>query len=380
MDDFGLQTPPIPPTPTPPSPLGAIASATAGTPPPPVQPETPVITQPKKKFPFKPVVGTLVALLLVGGTVFLSRQLVQQRQTAEQEAAGIKCKDIDNPKDCNLACSVPKPNGKQFACKWHYPSNDCNESGQECEGGLEKPCSSLIIPCGANTIECGGTLGHDQFCIDAGGQYGCYDIGIACRDWAIGSCPQGQVNCYYCPNQFEFKDGCPGSGYPTAPLPAGVDYDKDSCKIKGSWCGLVQCDQDKNNFVSKIDRECASPKPSHLPSPTPSPSPISTLSCIDLTKNKPAPKLNDVVTFTCEANFSGVKNQRAYFRYSIDNGVTFTTPEPADGVPIDAATKKASHNITISQEGNWETQCRVCARPNNNDPLICTTWGRANVP
>ena len=191
MDDLGLQQTPLSP---------ATASATAGQPSaPPVQPETPVITPPKKKFPFKPVIGTLVALLLVGGTVFLSRQLIQQRQTVEQQAAGVKCKDQKTPKDCNGTCSVPKKNGKQFACKWHYPSEDCNESGKECEGGKPPLSCDIIVPCGDNTYQCGGYNGNERFCLANPPIYSCQQVGIACKDWSLNTgCPTTPVNTYYC--------------------------------------------------------------------------------------------------------------------------------------------------------------------------------------
>lgn len=261
MDDLGLQQTPLSP---------ATASATAGQPSaPPVQPETPVITPPKKKFPFKPVIGTLVALLLVGGTVFLSRQLIQQRQTVEQQAAGVKCKDQKTPKDCNGTCSVPKKNGKQFACKWHYPSEDCNESGKECEGGKPPLSCDIIVPCGDNTYQCGGYNGNERFCLANPPIYTCQQVGIACKNWNIGTCPPEPVTCYYCPNQFEFLDGCPGSGFPTADPPGGVHYDKDSCSIKGNWCGLVQCDHLNTEFISGIDNNCdENPPASPPPLPT----------------------------------------------------------------------------------------------------------------
>lgn len=341
MDDTGLPNPII--NPAPPTPQVPVEN-------PQIQKPVNQTVRGLKKLAPKLVAGAFVVALLVGGA-FLGVNQVQKQQVVEQQAAQEAvigpCKDNKTKQQCDKGCSLPKgPNNINYECRWDLKTDECKDSDKYCpevEGGQEK-------------------------------------------------CLTEPVNCYYCPNQFVWQQ-CPsqqGGGFSSAPLPAGVGYDVSACKITGRWCGMVQCDSSAGSS-SKIDNYC-NPKPSHIPSPSPSPSaspsaspspsvsPTPSLTCVDLTKNKPAPQLNDVVTFTCQANFSSVNNQRAYFRYSIDNGATFITPEPAAGVAIDATTKKASHNITISQPGNWEVQCRVCARPANGDPQICTAWGRANVP
>jgi len=302
MDDLGLQQTPLSP---------ATASATAGQPSaPPVQPETPVITPPKKKFPFKPVIGTLVALLLVSGTVFLSRQLIQQRQTVEQQAAlPGTCKN--RPKDQCNGCG-PVKNDKQYECKWDYKDDGCRE-GKECVDG--KPplsCDDLITDCtdscsiGGGTppgpdgcYKCGGYNGNSEFCIKGSSQYTCFQVGVACKDWSLNTgCPTTPVNTYYCKGVTAFV---PGGCAENDPLPGGVHYFNTTntiagpCGITGNWCGEIQVDQIKNasgqdctnhdipgcNSYEQLDDNCDENPPA---SPSPSPSPTATIpDCTSLT-------------------------------------------------------------------------------------------------
>lgn len=308
MDDLGLQQTPLSP---------ATASATAGQPSaPPVQPETPVITPPKKKFPFKPVIGTLVALLLVSGTVFLSRQLIQQRQTVEQQAVGQPgtCKDRSKT-DCNGCGPEKGPDDKRYECVWRKGEDgemECRE-GKECVNG--KPplvCEDLITDCTDNCAnggesppgpdgcyKCGGYNGNSEFCIKGSSQYTCFQVGVACKDWSLNTgCPTTPVNTYYCKGVTAFV---PGGCAENDPLPGGVHYFNTTntiagpCGITGNWCGEIQVDQIKNasgqdctnhyipgcNSYEQLDDNCDENPPA---SPSPSPSPTATIpDCTSLT-------------------------------------------------------------------------------------------------
>ena len=290
MDDLGLQQTPLSP---------ATASATAGQPSaPPVQPETPVITPPKKKFPFKPVIGTLVALLLVGGTVFLSRQLIQQRQTVEQQAVGQPgtCKDRSKT-DCNGCGPEKGPDDKRYECVWRKGEDgemECRE-GKECVDGKPPLSCDIIVPCGDNTYQCGGYNGNSEFCIKGSSQYTCFQVGVACKDWSLNTgCPTTPVNTYYCKGVTAFV---PGGCAENDPLPGGVHYFNTTntidgpCGITGNWCGEIQVDQIKNasgqdctnhnitgcNSYEQLDDNCDENPPA-------SPSPLPTIpDCTSLT-------------------------------------------------------------------------------------------------
>ncbi|KKT46632.1 MAG: hypothetical protein UW37_C0020G0009 [Candidatus Gottesmanbacteria bacterium GW2011_GWA2_44_17] len=108
--------------------------------------------------------------------------------------------------------------------------------------------------------------------------------------------------------------------------------------------------------------------------PSPSPSPSPSTSCVDLTKNKATPTMGDTVNFTCEANFtpSAAISPVAYFRYSTDNGATFTNV--GSGVAVNSTTLKASQDVLINKVGDWEVQCRVCT---DSTATACTAWGLA---
>jgi len=290
MDDLGLQQTPLSP---------ATASATAGQPSaPPVQPETPVITPPKKKFPFKPVIGTLVALLLVGGTVFLSRQLIQQRQTVEQQAVGQPgtCKDRSKT-DCNGCGPEKGPDDKRYECVWRKGEDgemECRE-GKECVDGKPPLSCDIIVPCGDNTYQCGGYNGNERFCLANPPIYTCQQVGIACKDWSLNTgCPTTPVNTYYCKGVTAFV---PGGCAENDPLPGGVHYFNTTntitgpCGITGNWCGEIQVDQIKNdlgqdcishdisgcNSYEQLDDNCDENPPA-------SPSPLPTIpDCTSLT-------------------------------------------------------------------------------------------------
>jgi len=86
MNDFGLPTPPAP------------------------IPETPVITPPKKKFPFKIAAGVLMVLLLAAG-VFVTDKITLQRQIIESQGktAKMKPKDVKKRK---IAVVLPTAVGR----------------------------------------------------------------------------------------------------------------------------------------------------------------------------------------------------------------------------------------------------------------------------
>lgn len=97
-----------------------------------------------------------------------------------------------------------------------------------------------------------------------------------------------------------------------------------------------------------------------------------TVSCVGLTKDKAVPNLDDQVTFSCEASFSG-GSPVAYFRYRVDD-LQFN--EDPTAYPIDPATHRASKLQTIAPYGNWVYQCKVCT--DSTPQASCTAWGEAN--
>lgn len=299
MDDFGLPTPVTPPTP-----------------PPVPQPETPVIIPPKKKFPAMAVAGALSLMLLIGGVVYLSRQLVQQRQVAEQQAEEGPCSE--SGASCNYppgfsSCGEWECAQKE-GCKW-TSGNRCqrDEGPRKCPNGQPKICSD---PPEYSCVNCGGA------------------------NWTPNSVKQ-----------------CILDNWPSKP--AGV------CSP-----GVIKFQQ------CSCDLASPSPTPSPSPdvSPGPSPSPVVGLACVDLTKDTAAPKVGDAVTFTCESSAATGMSPVAFFRYSTDNGVNFSGAVPVAGIGVNPTTHKASYDITIDKTGDWEVQCRVCT---DSSAASCTDWGQA---
>jgi hypothetical protein len=203
-----------------------------------------------------------------------------------------------------------------------------------------------------------------------------------CQGAFAGDCAAltGSVKLWYCKGKgvdLGPEGGCQGND----PLPSGVHWNATEKKIVGSFCGVVQADSGGGKFCSRRDESAcgSSETPPTSPSPSPSasasPSPSPTLGCIDLTSDEASPSAGDEVTFTCEANFSGM-SPVAFFRYSSDNEATWSSAVPASGVAINATTHKASHNITINRAGDWAIQCRVCA---SAAAASCTAWGQAGI-
>ncbi len=95
------------------------------------------------------------------------------------------------------------------------------------------------------------------------------------------------------------------------------------------------------------------------PAPTPE-----TLACTSLTKTPAAPKLGDVVTFTCAAAPAPVAKYE--FRYAIASGTYVSlTPEAAN--PNTA-------KLTLTSSGAYKVECRACE---DAAATTCTTWGIA---
>lgn len=95
------------------------------------------------------------------------------------------------------------------------------------------------------------------------------------------------------------------------------------------------------------------------PAPTPE-----ALACTSLTKAPPAPKLGEVVTFTCAAAPAPVAKYE--FRYKVANGnYASLTPETAN--PNTA-------KLTVTSSGAHKVECRAC---DDAAATSCTTWGLA---
>lgn len=100
-----------------------------GLPIPPVQPETPVIVTPKKKFPFKLAAGALMALLLIGGAIFGISE-VQKRQVAEQYATSTEKQKCASMNDLYDECAM-----RAIQCKKHnYCKWDSKGRANGCDG------------------------------------------------------------------------------------------------------------------------------------------------------------------------------------------------------------------------------------------------------
>ena len=371
MNDFGLPTPPAP------------------------IPETPVITPPKKKFPFKIAAGVLMVLLLAAG-VFVTDKITLQRQIIESQGktAKMKPKDVKKKEDCGGASNGGWQVWRGGECKI------TGISGSTEDGGPDKDTEDPKAKQASTETACEKDTGY-TWCEGTdtrGNSFGfCNTTADACYQKAIergysmsiGNCNAvtGATSVWYCQGE-NAKFGS-GGCQEKDPLPGGAGWDGENKTIKGRFCGVIQVDGGGNFCSAKDLSGCGqggaavdvspgpspSPSPSASPgvSPSPSPSPSPSASCVDLTSNKTAPTMGDMVTFTCQgANFSSAAPV-AQFRTSYNGGATFNTP--ASPKPINLTTNQATEQFTISQTGDWEVQCRVCT---DSTTTTCTAWGLAN--
>jgi len=95
------------------------------------------------------------------------------------------------------------------------------------------------------------------------------------------------------------------------------------------------------------------------------------ISCVALTKDSSAPKVNDTINLTCEANFSS-GSPVAYFRYQAPGSGNFV--EDSNSYPINSSSHKATKSAQVSTVGAWVWQCRVCT---NTSKTTCTDWGQS---
>lgn len=104
---------------------------------------------------------------------------------------------------------------------------------------------------------------------------------------------------------------------------------------------------------------------------SPTPTPGAGLTCVDLTKDKETPEINDQITFACTAD---PRDQIDHFnfRYQIDNGeyIYINNVIGSSGGP----TVLARIDINIDTTGSWHVQCQVCPDETNTN---CTQWGEA---
>lgn len=341
MDDTGLQPnsnqlPPNLETPINPPP---VQPPTPPLPPAPVPPTTPAPEQPATKKPAgrfkknakKIVVGTLMFMLLAGGAYFGVSE-VQKRQTAEQQATG---RVVEEGK------AVPQLTEAEYQDKL----KNYKTVVEGCILEEDSPGHSILgrIPnCGGGGETQGCPAGTTLVCDPNAPKY--------CRGKYAAKWYQRDVGC--CSEPVE------------------------ECE-RNSW-GKRSCSTtcfDPRTYDCVCQTPGSSPSPSPSVTPSPSPSPESSFACVDLTKNKTAPTIGDTVTFTCEATFSGI-DPVAFFRYSSDNGTTFSNPLPEGGLAVNPATNNASYDITINKTGDWEVQCRLCS--DLTTTATCTAWGKAN--
>jgi hypothetical protein len=96
--------------------------------------------------------------------------------------------------------------------------------------------------------------------------------------------------------------------------------------------------------------------------------PQQSLVCSDLIRNPDASlKIGDSVVFTCSHQLENVTFNHYDYRFKIDSG-QWQNPSDWQGL-IDN-----TPSYTISQEGTYTVQCRVCS---SSDSSHCTTWGQA---
>lgn len=346
-----------------------------------VQPETPVIAPPKKKFPLKIAAGVLMVFLLAAG-VFVTDRITLQRQIIESQGktAKMKPKDVEKKEDCGGASNGGWQVWRGGECKITGISGDPRE-GKNTEDPMAKLASTKTA-CEQDTgyTWCEGVDNRENafgFCNTTG--EACYQKAIEQGySMSIGNCASvtSANSVWYCKGRNAKFDS--GGCQEKDPLPGGAGWDGENKTIKGRFCGVIQVDQGGGIFcsakdISGCDQEATAaevlPGPSPSPGVSPSPSPSPNVSCIDLTSNKTAPTMGDTVNFTCKADFSAAAPV-AIFRHNISGG-SYT--ESAQ-LPLNSS-GEAGYSLTVNQTGNWSVQCRVCT---DSTATTCTAWGQAN--
>lgn len=335
--------------------------------------------------------------MLLAGGAYMGITEVQKRQVVEQQAGkkGKTCEDLGSPaarKACRQATTgttepttasqnnIVIQNG-EYITSTGASQNNC-DAGLWCEGcggfcltgtfsqgGCNK---AQELKCGQKSVQ--GCSAEFQFACDTADADTDADD-VCCNMEQYNAAGAGSI--YLCtPAQYQARGICDANT-------PGVRILQN---VPDCFCGVIQNDFSNNSHMS-FSNSCgcneeealelaeASPSPSPSGSPSPSPSPSPTLSCIDLTSDEATPSAGDKVTFTCEANFSGM-SPVAFFRYSSDNEATWSSAVPTSGVAIDATSHKASHDITIDKAGEWAVQCRVCSTA---AATSCTTWGQTGI-
>ncbi len=103
--------------------------------------------------------------------------------------------------------------------------------------------------------------------------------------------------------------------------------------------------------------------------PEPSVKPPAGLVCTGLKSSIADPDIGDTLTLTCSSKGSN-KVDHFEFRYRVGSG---------GWIILDSGTAQGSNKkysgtsqLTVSQSGSHQVQCRVCKKPNGN----CTNWGK----
>jgi hypothetical protein len=113
------------------------------------------------------------------------------------------------------------------------------------------------------------------------------------------------------------------------------------------------------------------PQASPSPSPSPSPTPVLSFVCEDLTRQPNTQlEIGDEVYFTCSHTPQNTQLDHYEFRWSADEGTTYTNLELNN-------TSGTSGPHRIEQAGDYIVQCRACATEGHNqDGSTCTNWGQ----
>jgi len=332
-------TPPPPPSiPSTPPPAPAATPVTDDKP---IPTEEVKIKKPKgklKKNAKKIVGGVLVLALLVGGGygVYLTRKTAEEKQVVESEAVaggptwGKACQKRSK-KECSNCVAVG------VRCVWDRNQRRCKErktAGCRPAGDPSNypgPGAGIKIV-GNCPTDCTGTLWDH---------------------WLYSKCV-GTKKCEVWVRDCKGTGNCAG---------LGVE------RVRGDTC----VSDPSCRTTSASPEPTPTPTPSPSVSPSPSPSPGSELSCVELRSDTDPIEYGNLVTFTCEGSFSSVTAPVAYFKYSVDDGASYTVLPSA--YAIDLVTNTATMSMEIDQYGEWRVQCRVCE---DNTAASCTTWGQAN--
>jgi hypothetical protein len=223
-----------------------------------------------KKFGGGRLIATILGVIILVGGVTTGVIVTQQRQLLEQQAAGEACGSAPDvcpgcAEECYDKNDGDTCTGGNGTCKLNGDGEGCYcDTGGNNDTACVTTCTNDLPPTTLRCGDCGG------FCITSNCPSTCSQVALnLCGSNTIGTCPTGQVNCYYCPGVTTMQ-ACNSTA---DSLPAGVGYDETSCSIVGSFCGVVQCDQVNSNplvFQSRLDTStCGATPPSSSPSPTP---------------------------------------------------------------------------------------------------------------